>query len=192
MPDLFPEPGPPIPGLRLIPDFLNEEQRQFLHRWLAVLPEEAWGEIRFRGVIAKRKMICYGWDYVTTSRSLKPAPAMPPPLQRLRDAAGSALGIDTSQMEQLILARYPPTAGIGPHIDAPVFGDKVMGVSLGGVGRLRFSRKDHPSHTAVLPSGTLYLMAGECRSSWLHRLQPVKQTRYAFTFRALRDRPAAP
>lgn len=182
---LFPDPAPPIPGLHLLPDFLSDEQQALLHGWLRALPEAQWGDVRFRGVTAKRKMICYGWDYVATSRSLQPAPPMPPPLQRLRDAAGRALGVDTQPMQQLILTRYPPTAGIGPHIDAPVFGDKVMGVSLGGAGRLRFTRRGHPTHTVALPSGALYLMAGECRSAWLHRLMPVKQTRYAFTFRAL-------
>jgi len=154
--------------------------------WLASQPASRWGAVVFRGVVAKRQMMCFGWDYVTNSRSLTPAPKMPPPLVRLRDAAGEAFGIDTADMEQVIVNRYPAGSGIGPHTDARVFGPMVMGVSLGGVGRLRFTRKDHPGYTAVLGSGAGYLMQGACRHQWQHKLMPVKATRYALTYRALR------
>ncbi|MFT4977898.1 MAG: alkylated DNA repair protein (DNA oxidative demethylase) [Myxococcota bacterium] len=177
-----------VPGLSVMPSFLSEKEQHGLLNWVEGRADSQWSEIKFRGVTAKRRMICFGWEYQTTSRSLTPAPAMPPELVALRTAAGAAMGIATEAagMEQVILVCYPPGAGIGAHTDAPVFGEYVMGVSLGGAGRLRFTRRRRDAQVLELSSGALYLMEGECRRQWQHALRPVKETRYVITFRALR------
>lgn len=36
-------------------------------------------------------------------------------------------------------------------------------------------------------AGSLYVMQDEARWRWLHQLWPVKELRYSFTFRRLRD-----
>ncbi|MEL6343286.1 MAG: alpha-ketoglutarate-dependent dioxygenase AlkB [Myxococcota bacterium] len=176
-----------IDGLTFVKDFLKPTQQQGLIDWIDALPVDQWSEIRFRGVVAKRRMICFGWDYVTTSRSLRPAPPMPSILRTLRDDAGARVGLTgMDDFEQLILIRYPPGAGIGAHIDAPVFGSPVLIVSLGGDGRLRFSRRDHEKQTLALPSGSLVVLDGESRYQWLHQLMPVKARRHSITFRRLK------
>lgn len=153
-----------ISGLQIANDFLNAEQQAWLHDWLEQQPPERWTKVVFRGVEARRTMMCFGWDYVTTGRRLVPAEPLPEAMERLRNAACRRLSVpDPAGLEQLIVTRYPPGAGIGVHIDAPVFGEHILGISLGGTGRLHLTRQRHTAQTLTLTSGALYLLSDEAR-----------------------------
>ncbi len=79
-------------------------------------------------------MLCFGWNYVTTSKSLTPAAEMPTILLALRNRCATAAAVVPEALKQVIVSRYSEGAGIGAHIDAPVFGEPVVGVSLLGRG----------------------------------------------------------
>lgn len=181
-----------IPGLQFFPTFLDDQQQAWLLEWIRARADSEWAEVRFRGVVARRRMLCFGWDYVTTGRGLRETTPLPVPMLRLRDAAARCAGLaDADDLQQLIISDYPPAAGIGVHIDAPVFGEPILGISLGGAARMRFSRKGQPNQTLLLPSGTLYVLGGEARWQWFHQIMPVAAQRYSFTFRKVVAKAAA-
>lgn len=177
-----------IPGLRYVSGFLSEEQHATILHSLERTAECDWQEIHLRGVVARRSTLCFGWNYVTTSRSLSPAPPIPEWLLGLRDRSAMAAGVAAEVLEQVIVARYPAGAGIGRHIDAPAFGEPVVGVSIHGAARMKFERPHHEPVVIALEPRSLYVMSGEARWQWTHTVPAVKVLRYAITFRTLRNR----
>ena len=96
--------------------------------------------------------------------------------------------MDEAAFEQVIMARYPAGAGIGRHIDAPIFGEPIVGVSLRGACQMKFENaKTEPVKLQIEPR-SLYVMAGESRWDWTHMTTSTKQTRYAITFRTVREK----
>jgi alkylated DNA repair dioxygenase AlkB len=85
-----------------------------------------------------------------------------------------------------IVQCYPAGAGIGWHTDAPVFGDTIMGISFGAGARLQFRPNGENTvwHEVQVVAGSLYVMAGEVRWDWQHRVVPVKSLRYSLTVRS--------
>jgi alkylated DNA repair dioxygenase AlkB len=63
-----------------------------------------------------------------------------------------------------------------------------MSLSLGTSARLQFRRVGAESTAAAFEQGlearSLFVLAGEARSAWQHRILPVKETRYSVTLRA--------
>ena len=57
-------------GLRYLPDFLTEEEERVLTDALSQLPYQ---EIRMHGVVARRTVVHYGWDYGYESWKITPA-----------------------------------------------------------------------------------------------------------------------
>lgn len=154
-------------------------------------------QIHMHGVVARRTVVHYGWDYGYESWRL--TPALPPPrfLEPVRARCAVAAGLEPEALEEVLVSRYPPGASIGWHRDAPMFGPCVIGVSLLGAARMRFRRKVGDTfQTAVLELAprSLYLLAGASRSEWQHTLSPVKTLRYSLTFRTVKHSPgrAAP
>jgi alkylated DNA repair dioxygenase AlkB len=136
---------------------------------------------------ARREMRCFGWDYVTRGRSLVQCEALP---DKLATPAATWLAhaqIDIELLEQVIVTRYRPGAGIGWHTDAPVFGDTVATLSLGADWRMEFRRGagDTPIKVA-LPRRSLLVLGGESRSRWQHRIPEVRATRVSLSFRQIR------
>ena len=91
---------------------------------------------------------------------------------------------------QVLLARYDPGAGIGWHRDRDVF-DRVVGISLATLATLRFRRRrasgfDRAS-LSIAPRSA-YLLSGEVRRDWEHRIVPGGDLRFSITFRTLSDR----
>ena len=89
-----------------------------------------------------------------------------------------------------LLARYDPGAGIGWHKDRDVF-EQVVGVSLNTPATLRFRQRTatgfRRTELAVEPRSA-YLLSGEARWDWEHRITPGDQLRFSITFRALSDK----
>jgi alkylated DNA repair protein (DNA oxidative demethylase) len=99
--------------------------------------------------------------------------------------------IDSSDLVQALVSRYPPGAGIGWHRDAPMFGSKVIGISLLTPCRMRFQRRARDTrlvYALELEPRSGYVLAGSARWAWQHSIPPTKALRYSFTFRSLRLR----
>ena len=172
-------------GLRYFPRFLDEDGQRRLLAEIEAIPEERWERVHFRGNVARRMKLSYGWNYQPDSREIREAAPLPDYLRELRDRAAKAVGLPPEPFVQASVALYPAGAGIGRHKDAPMFGPEVIGVSLGAEARLVFKR-GADKHVRRLEPGSLILLSGPARSEWTHELPPVKATRWSVYYRTLR------
>ena len=145
--------------------------------------------LSMRGQAAKRTVRHYGLDYDYESGDLVPADPLPDALVPLRDRAAALIERDPEDLAQILVTRYPEGAGIGWHRDAPMFGSKIVGVSLAGTSRMRFQRtiKGERETAAIeLPPRSAYVLSGRARWSWQHSIPATKELRYSVTFRTLK------
>lgn len=177
-------------GLQLLPGFLTEQQQQALKDALDGL---AYSTFEMHGKVARREVAHYGWVYGYESWKLTPGPPVPSALFELQQRAAQLADLESGALEEVLVSRYPPGAGIGWHRDAPMFGPTVIGVSVTGPGRMRFRRKvgeGWETWATPLEPGSAYVLSGDARRVWQHSLTPVKELRYSVTFRTLRARAA--
>lgn len=179
--------GPPaaVPGLRYLPDFLDEREEGDLIRILDELP---FRDVVMRGVTARRKVLHFGFDYDYAAWSVEETAPPPPWLLSLRDRAAAVAGVAPEAFEQFLVGRYPPGATIGWHRDAPMFGSPVLGISLAASCRMRFRRKYGDRTEAAVQSlepRSLYILDGESRRLWQHSIPPVGEQRYSITMRTM-------
>jgi alkylated DNA repair dioxygenase AlkB len=182
------DPAPEPAGFRYVAEFVSEAEELDL---LGRLEGLAFGEVRMRGVAAKRTVVHYGWDYGYESWTIRPTEPVPPFLAPLRERAAALAGLAPEALEQVLVARYPPGAGIGWHRDAPMFGPEVVGISLGAGCVLRFRRGEGATRTLrrnVLARRSAYVLSGSARAAWQHSIPPVAALRYSVTFRTVRRR----
>jgi alkylated DNA repair dioxygenase AlkB len=177
-------------GLRYLPDFLSVEEEQALAEEFSRLPFQ---EVRMHGVAARRTVIHYGWDYGYESWKINPTTPMPGFLEAVRARCAAAAGMEPAALEEVLVSRYPPGAGIGWHRDAPMFGPTVIGVSLLGAARMRFRRKlkepeGYQTYALELEPRSAYILGAAARSTWQHTIPPVKTLRYSLSFRTVRTR----
>jgi alkylated DNA repair protein (DNA oxidative demethylase) len=178
------------PGFLYVPRLITAAEESALLAWFA---GSAWNEITFRGQTARRRAMSFGARYLTQGRRLTPAPALPPELAVYRDrmvgAACAGLGRELALVGQTqadfalcTALHYPPDAAIGWHTDNRAFGPTVLVLSLGAAARLQLRCADR-AHELELAPRSLFVLAGEVRSSWQHRICPVRGERTSFTVR---------
>jgi alkylated DNA repair protein (DNA oxidative demethylase) len=182
---LFP---PIVPnGFEYRDDWITVEEEQDLLRHIETL---SFSEVRMHGVTAKRKVVHFGWDYGYDSWTISPTEPIPQWLMPLRLRASGVIGVPTEAVQEVLITCYEPGAGIGWHRDAPMFGPKVLGVSLVGTCRMRFQRTvggKRQTAEAVLSPRSLYVLTGAARFTWQHAIPPGKEWRYSITFRTLNE-----
>lgn len=185
MPDLFAEPM--IPGLRYRDEFVSASEEAALIQRLEALDLS---QFRFQGWLGNRKTKSFGWRYDFEDASFTPAEPIPNWLEPLRDRAAAFAGVEPAAIHHALTARYDPGAGIGWHKDRDVF-DQVVGVSLGTPAVLQFRqrRADGFQRAAIeVAPRSAYLLSGEVRRLWEHRITPGDQLRFSITFRSLSDK----
>ena len=173
-------------GLRHADGFLDVEEEQALVQRFAGLE---FHEVRMRGVVARRRVIQYGWKYSFETARVSSGPALPDFLIPIRDRAAAFAGLPADQLSEALLTEYSPGATIGWHRDAPGFG-VVVGISLGAPARFRFRRgRTGAWETAelTLAPRSIYVLEGSARSQWQHSIPAVAALRYSITFRTLRQ-----
>ena len=171
-------------GLRLVPDFVSPAVEGEL---LARLERLEFRRVEMHGQIARRTTLHYGWDYGYDSWEITPSEPVPDFLKTLRVRAAALIDVRPETLEEVLVTRYPPGAGIGWHRDAPMFGPDVVGVSLGAGAILRFRRRGETrtSFRLHLPRRSAYVLGGEARARWQHALSPHKEERVSITFRTI-------
>jgi alkylated DNA repair dioxygenase AlkB len=174
------------PGFVYRPEFVSAEEEAAL-----VPPVRAltYGEVRMRGVVARRRAAHFGWSYAYESWRIEPGPPIPAFLLPLRERAAGLVGVDAEAFAEALVTEYAPGAGIGWHRDAPMFG-VVVGVSLLGACRFRFRREASggAARLAVkLAPRSAYVLDGQARAAWQHSIPPTRALRYSVTFRTLRQ-----
>ncbi len=133
-PDLFAPAGPDVATRADIVDAAEEAAL------IAAIDATDPTPFRFQGWLGKRLTSSFGWSYDFdrgTMAATDPIPAFLLPV-RARTAAFAGLAPDA--LEQALLIRYDPGAGIGWHRDRPQF-EHVLGISLGAPATLRLRRR---------------------------------------------------
>ena len=181
------------PGLTYIPDFITEDEERSLIEHIERLQ---FREVRMHGVVARRMVIHYGFDYEYETYRIRPAEDVPQWLEWLVSRCAAAASLERERLRQLMIARYPPGAAIGWHRDAPMFGSPVIGVSLNSWCAMQFRRTiggTVEKHVQRLDPRSLYLLDGAARTQWQHAIPKTPELRYSITMRTLRrTKTAAP
>ena len=173
-----------VEGVKLFPEVINQHEAATL---LDFIKGIEFRTIAMRGMIARRTVACFGFDYVYRSRSVVDVAEIPEVLRAVKSRCAETAGVN-DRFDQVIVSRYPADAGIGWHTDSPVFGDAIMGLSLAAPAKLQL-RPCGATRTSVsidLPPGSLYVLDGPARWDWQHRVPPVRSERYSLTFRIVR------
>ena len=190
MADLFGEVA--IPGLRTAEELITtaEEADLIPHIDAAGLTPFQFGQ--FEG---KRLTRSYGAHYDFGRHRLVEAEPMPDWLLPIRVKAAAFAGLAADQLVHALLIRYDPGSGIGWHKDRPAF-DQVIGISLGSDAELAFRRRRDDGrfdrHRLNLPRRSAYLLSGEVRRQWEHRISSHAALRYSITFRSLKEAESSP
>jgi DNA oxidative demethylase len=178
-----------IQGLRYLPQWITTQEEQELHAHIHVL---SFSEVRMHGVTARRQVVHFGWSYGYDSWQITPTIPIPSWLSPIRERAASLIGVPAEAVEEVLISRYAPGAGIGWHRDAPIFGPSVVGLSLAGTCRMRFQRKMGTKRSIAevsLAPCSAYILAGTSRFQWQHSIPPTKELRYSITFRTIQAKP---
>ena len=181
---LFAEPL--VDGLDYRADFITPDEEAALIEHLEVMDL---APFRFQGWTGNRKTRSFGWRFDFDDASLQPTEPIPDWLEPLRDKAAALAGVVPGEIAHALIARYDPGAGIGWHKDRSVF-DRVVGVSLHSPATLR-SRQRTPSgfrrFSLQVEPRSAYLLRGEVRYDWEHRIVPGEALRFSITFRTLSE-----
>ena len=177
---------PLIAGLEYQTAFIDADEERVLIERLDAMDL---APFRFHGWLGNRKTQSFGWRYDFDDASFNPTEPIPDWLHSLRDKAAVIADVEPAEIIHVLTARYDPGAGIGWHKDRSVF-EKVVGVSLGSPAILRFRRREGSSfRRANLPVDprSAYLLSGEARHDWEHRILPGEELRFSITFRTLSE-----
>jgi alkylated DNA repair dioxygenase AlkB len=174
-------------GLEYRPELIDEDEER---RVLASLDELEFREFTMRGQTARRTVVHFGYDYdYEQYGTIVPSEPLPESLLWVRERCAGFAEVEAAALVQTLISRYPPGAPIGWHRDAPMFGPKIVGLSLLAPSRMRFQRKvgdvRHVYELELAPRSA-YVLAGAARRVWQHSIPPVKELRYSITFRTLK------
>ena len=179
--------APLIDGLRYDPDVISEAEEQEL---VSRLGELDLAPFRFQGWLGNRKTQSFGWRYDFDDASFEPAEAIPDWLEPIRRKVAAFAQLEAQDFVHVLLARYDPGAGIGWHRDRDVF-DKVVGISLNSPATLRFRQRSGTGFRRLnlhVEPRSAYLLSGEVRHGWEHRITPGERLRFSITFRTLSEK----
>jgi alkylated DNA repair dioxygenase AlkB len=182
--DLFAEPL--VDGLDYRADFITPDEEAALIEHLEAMDL---APFRFPGWTANRKTRSFGWRYDFDDASFQPTEPIPDWLEPLRDKAAALAGVVPGEIAHALIARYDPGAGIGWHKDRSVF-DRVVGVSLHSAATLRFRQRTASGFrrfSLPVEPRSAYLLWGEARYDWEHRIVPGEALRFSITFRTLSE-----
>jgi DNA oxidative demethylase len=174
------------PGLIYVPGFITIAEHDDLLVFIETIDLE---QPVIQGQAAKRAVKHFGVHYDMAARKTEPGPPVPEELIALRDRCADAASVDREHVVECLVTRYPPGSGIGWHSDAPMFGSKVMGVSLRSGCVMRFRRrkeKGRATFELALEPRSAYVIGGAARWQWQHHIRSTPDLRYSITFRTLR------
>lgn len=179
--------APLIAGLDYREEAITEiDERELVERLSALdlMP------FRFQGWLGNRKTMSFGWRYDFDDASFSRTDPIPNWLRPVREKAAAFAGLMPEDFAHVLLARYDPGAGIGWHRDRDVF-EKVVGISLGTPATLRFRQRTASGfrRTSIeLQPRSAYLLSGESRWNWEHRITPGDRLRFSITFRTMSEK----
>jgi DNA oxidative demethylase len=178
----------PPEGWRYEENFLSLEEERSLVEEFEKLPL---APLQMHGVISKRELMHYGWDYHYDAMTIRPTERPPDFLHSIQERAARLANIAPAALEEILLTRYPLGSGIGWHRDAPMFGSLIIGISLVSPCMMKLRKKmDDVYHTYAteLRPRSIYFLTGKARTQWQHSIPSIKALRYSITFRTVHSR----
>jgi alkylated DNA repair dioxygenase AlkB len=179
LPSAFPE------GFDYRPEFLSrDEEAELMDEFRSL----AFREFEFHGYLGKRRVVSFGLHYDFNAGGVHPIGEIPGFLLPLRETAAAFAGVAAAELEHVLVAEYPPGAGIGWHRDRPAFKD-VIGVSFSSSCRFRLRRRRGPGWeraSLTVEPRSVYLLRGPARTEWQHSIPPGERLRYSVTFRSMK------
>lgn len=172
-------------GIQVFGDAISREAEEALLCDIGAHERAHWSHPVLRGRAARRESVSYGREYDYESREALPGAEMPAHLLRARARVAEEVHVDERILEQVLVQRYPPGAGIGAHRDSPAFGEPVVGLSLLGEARLVMHGPRGARFETRLRPRSVYALRGEARWVWTHEIPPVKEERLSLTFRPI-------
>lgn len=159
-----------IPGLRYLPDYIDEEHAK---RLLETIDQQPWLND------LKRRVQHYGYKYDYKSRGLNADSYLGPLPDWLETQAAvlHAKGIFAKKPDQIIINEYHPGQGISPHIDVNFFDDTIASLSLGSPCVMDFTKVDQKVSLLLEPR-SLLILSGEARYEWQHSIAARKSDAY--------------
>jgi len=174
------------------PNFISVDEEAAL---LASIEKLELVNAPYKEYIANRRIKNFGWSYDPETSQLVEQEPLPSFLRPLATRIAAYLGIPKSHVIEALVTEYQPGVGVGWHRDNEKV-DKVVGISLAGWCDFQLQRignnrkKDEPDQkepplTVTVEPRSIYVMQGESRWDYLHRVVPTKALRYSVTFRTL-------
>lgn len=180
------DPPPALPeGFEYRPNLLSPAEEAELLGYISQLDFKPF---EFHGYLGNRQVVSFGLHYDFAGGGMTRAEEIPGFLLPLREKAAVFAGVAGEKLEHVLVAQYPPGAGIGWHRDRPAFGD-VIGVSLASACRFRLRRKSGAGWQRAalrVEPRSIYLLRGPARWEWQHSIPPGEQLRYSVTFRSVK------
>lgn len=154
-------------GLIVMEDFITKEKELEL---LKNIYEHEWSDE------LKRRVQQYGYQYNYSSRNVSNDVIVSQIPEFIDDIIKMILPYFKGKTpEQLIINEYTSGQGIFPHIDAKVFGDPVISLSLGSTCEFLFEdTMSGKEYSLFLKPRTLVVMSGDSRCKWKHSIPKRK------------------
>ncbi|KAK3259998.1 hypothetical protein CYMTET_31030, partial [Cymbomonas tetramitiformis] len=185
-----------VPGLKLILNFITEEEEQAL---VEGIDAGSWSPL------AKRRVQHYGFEFSYKECDVERAPLgeLPPWVESTLQRVHELEELCEQRVDQLTVNEYSPGVGIAPHIDThSAFHSPLLSLSLAGHTVMEFRRgQDH--RALLLPARSLLILSNEARYAWQHYIPHRKQDmlaseivrrpprRLSLTLRVVREGPCA-
>ena len=149
-----------VPGLRYVPGYLESDRQENL---LAAIDSQPWHDVG-----GQRRIQFYGYWSEVAKGGLYRAGDLP---RWAIEIAGRLEDDDLMPYlaDQLIITEYQPGQGVRPHIDAPVFADVIVGITLGSTCIMELTQEDRREQVLLEP-GSALVLSGDARDRWTHAI----------------------
>ena len=178
-----------VPGLRYVPEYIDGNTQQ---RLLVEVDAMPWHPIS-----DQRRIQYYGYWFEIARGGVYFVGELPRWARELSSRLLSD-GLTPHPADQLIVSEYAPGQGIRPHVDAPVFAEVIVGISLGSTCIMEFTNAREPVEQLLLEPGSALVLSGPARDTWQHSIPAQdedvwegrtlsRSRRVSLTFRKMRE-----
>lgn len=163
-----------ISEIIVVPNFIDQATHDYL---LKKIDQAEWCSD------LKRRTQHYGYKYDYKKRNVTASTPIPKWLKKL---CQEVRDLTSHKPTQVIINEYTAGQSISAHTDAPIFGEHIVSITLGGESSMIFERENQKVKIALRPCGAI-MMSGDYRYKWKHCTSPIKSgaRRVSITFRYL-------
>jgi alkylated DNA repair dioxygenase AlkB len=172
-------------GFAYYPEFLSGEEEETL---VAIFHELPLVNAPYKEYTAKRRILNYGLGYDEEEGRILPGEPLPAFLRPMGTRAAARAVVPKDRIAEALITQYEPGVGVGWHCDNEPF-QMVIGVSLGSWGTMQLrplkNATASESYSLTLEPRSVYILQGESRWAYQHRILPTTGERFSVTLRTL-------